>query len=360
MSHPQQRRSAGFTLIELLVVIAIIAILAAILFPVFQSVRENARRADCQSNLKQLGLAFVLYSNDYDGCIPAPITYSSSNAVSLPPTWTYGQVVGANGAILTDGTTPGTYRDIGGIYPYIKSRNNGGAENLYGCPDAGAGTQAPTSTNSTSPPGANYIMNQLLQTGYNSAWLVGGAGGYTNHKATDCGTANGCLYASRAAPGFSVDQVDSSSQTILLYEGAQEKSSDAYNGTVNRYGSPFNPVSGTGSGNQAGSVLGSSPYPTLTSDNVPFEAPVDWHNGLSDFLFLDGHVKAMHPSSTWTAADVRLASTNGSGNHPNGADFYSKVKGGPLGTRNMWYPFGNGVVYLDGNTYTNPAQAPAN
>jgi prepilin-type N-terminal cleavage/methylation domain-containing protein len=72
MNEMQTHRKAshkakkGFTLIELLVVIAIIAILAAILFPVFARARENARRASCQSNLKQIGLGTLQYVQDYD------------------------------------------------------------------------------------------------------------------------------------------------------------------------------------------------------------------------------------------------------------------------------------------------------
>jgi prepilin-type N-terminal cleavage/methylation domain-containing protein len=67
---PRRRTRTGFTLIELLVVIAIIAILAAILFPVFAQARESARRSGCQSNMKQVTTAILMYAQDYDETLP--------------------------------------------------------------------------------------------------------------------------------------------------------------------------------------------------------------------------------------------------------------------------------------------------
>src|SRR5438093_9492423 len=98
--HSDKHRSdrSGFTLIELLVVIAIIAILAAILFPVFGRARENARRSSCQSNLKQLSLGMLQYTQDYDERFP------SSSATGLQPGkagWVPGSSATGNASVST-------------------------------------------------------------------------------------------------------------------------------------------------------------------------------------------------------------------------------------------------------------------
>lgn len=87
---PTRGRFAGFTLIELLVVIAIIALLAAILFPVFSSAREKARQISCASNLKNLGLCVLMYSSDYDENFP-PSQYAPD---STPPGGWWGSGTG--------------------------------------------------------------------------------------------------------------------------------------------------------------------------------------------------------------------------------------------------------------------------
>ncbi len=79
--NPFRRKPTGFTLIELLVVIGIIALLAAILFPVFGRARENSRKTSCLNNLKQLGIAFQMYSQDYDLFMPVSEGATTPNKV---------------------------------------------------------------------------------------------------------------------------------------------------------------------------------------------------------------------------------------------------------------------------------------
>lgn len=130
-----QKSKIGFTLIELLVVIAIIAILAAILFPVFARARENARRSSCMSNLKQISLGVMQYIQDYDE--------------KYPLSWFGRTAVGSYGSFIqTEAGTPGqafqvcdpgrctdggkgnfiTWMDM--IHPYVKSTQ------LFRCPSS--------------------------------------------------------------------------------------------------------------------------------------------------------------------------------------------------------------------------------
>ena len=115
---PSGRRCRGFTLIELLVVIAIIAILAAILFPVFAQAREKARAATCTNNLKQIGQSLVMYIQDYDEAFPL-LGDPTGALVTQPP------------ASRPPGSTPlreSTWTNA--LQPYIKNWQ------VYRCPSA--------------------------------------------------------------------------------------------------------------------------------------------------------------------------------------------------------------------------------
>ncbi len=130
-------RRRGFTLIELLVVIAIIAILAAILFPVFARAREKARQTSCLSNLKQIGLGILMYVQDYDEKFAISAGYRNLDAVNVPRGYW-----------------------VHAIMPYVANRN------IFECPSDGSPTSA-TYAGVTIP--ASYGYNLCLSgDGYSS------------------------------------------------------------------------------------------------------------------------------------------------------------------------------------------------
>lgn len=184
MSHKPSLVSAtkrGFTLIELLVVIAIIAILAAILFPVFGRARENARRSSCQSNLKQIGLGIAQYTQDYDEMLPGAT--DGSGGVNQSGGWMYYTVFGTNARF--DPTK-------GSIYPYIKSSQ------IFVCPSDKVG-----GTN-----GNSYASNSCV-------------------TAKDATTTAGFIFK----PGLSMAKFDESSLWMLLSEeggGTNDATDDGY------------------------------------------------------------------------------------------------------------------------------------
>ncbi len=139
-----RRLSRGFTLIELLVVIAIIAILAAILFPVFAQARAKARQSSCLSNLKQIGLGTMMYAQDYDECYPY---YYYVAAMTWP-----------GGFLVSDGS-PNTYD--GAIWttvlgPYIKNSQ------LWYCPGVKKTVEDHYVDPATGVSPSNYEVNAFI------------------------------------------------------------------------------------------------------------------------------------------------------------------------------------------------------
>ena len=233
--------SRGFTLIELLVVIAIIAILAAILFPVFAKAREKARQITCASNLKQIGLGLLQYVQDYDELMPR-----AGGAVTYP-----------------DGVQYMPWSTF--ITPYIK--NGAGTSsvaqggNVFKCP-----SNPSTSTAFAGEAGAyqyscDYVTNFNQSFGGPTGDYYKGNGAFGNQGGDPIPPADVSV-ASFVAPA----------SLIALFEN-----------------------NGKGSGTSAWNL-------DITNSNH-LGAGFAGHTGVSNYLFCDGHVKALRPFATIATAD---------------------------------------------------------
>lgn len=236
-------RKSGFTLIELLVVIAIIAILAAILFPVFSRARENARRSSCQSNLKQIGLGMAQYVQDYDERYPRVGGKNAFNYYS--PSWRIA------------------------VFPYVKSTQ------IYVCP-----SNTDNRTIADPPNAAAVTASPLWWSGLNvgvdpnfSQPTINVSYSMNRHFGGQDTTADATQSGDATSPATHMNQVDKPSQKILVTEARH----------AGHVGDRFADI----------------------NDDWSYQA--SWAPGLYskhlstvNCLFGDGHVKAMRPLSTMT------------------------------------------------------------
>jgi prepilin-type N-terminal cleavage/methylation domain-containing protein/prepilin-type processing-associated H-X9-DG protein len=236
----QNTKRSAFTLIELLVVIAIIAILAAILFPAFARARENARRTSCASNLKQIGLGIMQYTQDYDEKYPMRFYGGSANQDVF--SWRR--------------TT----------FPYVKSTQ------IYSCPSNAQNVNLAQDSDSAK---------------MSAAGLPAGSPQFVRSYAINATTDAGGTPPSEYNSSQSLAAVPDTAGTILVAEYS--------------YSYPYlNFDFGSGNGK----------YWAL--DYVGFKG----HLGTSNFLFCDGHVKALKPVATitptnmWTCEENDVASAN--------------------------------------------------
>jgi prepilin-type N-terminal cleavage/methylation domain-containing protein/prepilin-type processing-associated H-X9-DG protein len=189
LNHNEMKRKKGFTLIELLVVIAIIAILAAILFPVFARARENARRASCQSNLKQIGLGALQYAQDYDEQLVGSYYGTTDN--------------------MSNNTT--NYKWMDATFPYVKS------EQLYNCPS------------DSFNPNERYVFHRNLPSGDHQKY-----GSYALNQYFNGG------------PSFrNLSQLDAPATTVWVTDSERGNWAQGYRLGFDNGGSAPDPIGGT-------------------------------------------------------------------------------------------------------------------
>jgi len=239
-----EMKTRGFTLIELLVVIAIIAILAAILFPVFANVREKARQTSCLSNEKQIGLGIAQYVEDYDE------TYMPAEAVG-----------GNNAGYGNDG-----YGWASRVYPYVKSTE------VFTCPD-----------DPSLSPDARTEMSYAFN---------------VNLSAYDY-TATSKLPA-LTSPSVTVLLCEMSNTWSDISDGVDlvNVTATGWSGSEGDYSTATNGGDGGGTYVQGWAWLTTGILGNRTTENYAFfGSSPGLHSGGSNFLMADGHAKWLNGSS---------------------------------------------------------------
>jgi prepilin-type N-terminal cleavage/methylation domain-containing protein/prepilin-type processing-associated H-X9-DG protein len=278
------RSKFGFTLIELLVVIAIIAILAAILFPVFAKVREKARQIACLSNFKQIGLGIMQYVQDNDEYYPpSEVDTHGDGSYTTGYDWTW-----AINPYVKAGTAQTPAAMTGG-------RNvQGYAGGVYGCPSALHANQVD-----------QYILRlDLFPTWYGAPISSSNASG----------------------PAESMSVVPDPANKVAMFEAGAcythftQNGQTYYVNTTNPYFLIEDWAWYSGWGYKNGSFLGAGATPGTDCDNTTAGQdggvhacnvlPRFRHNGQANMLYLDGHAKSKGRGADWYASDIFIPGLN--------------------------------------------------